>query len=121
MLSQPPFQLDGSVLPADRLEQLGDLMPSPQEAREVARYHGDKSRLGEAEQWFLAVATVPRLSIKVRRTCLPLCAAPLVRRVVFTLHHHTCRCAGECRACGAAVSGPSHGRAAPVGAVPHSV
>lgn len=59
------LRLDVKALPSERLEQLTDLLPTEAELREVRRYKGDVAKLREAERWFVAVNSVPRLSAKL--------------------------------------------------------
>lgn len=52
--------VDGYALSLEELTLLEELLPSADEATLVRAFRGDRSRLGEAEKFFLAVADVPK-------------------------------------------------------------
>jgi hypothetical protein len=70
------IQLDASKLPAEKLEQLLDVLPNDSEVKSVLAYKGDRALLGECETWFLAAAAVNRLPVKVSAGLFMLQARP---------------------------------------------
>lgn len=52
--------VDGFALSLEELTLLEELLPSPEEATLVRAFRGDRTRLGEAERFFLAVADVQK-------------------------------------------------------------
>ena len=62
---QAVVRMDRSRLAARHLETLIDIGPKPDELKKMETYKGDPLALVEAEQFFLATASIPRLPSKL--------------------------------------------------------
>jgi hypothetical protein len=57
--------LDEKVLTEDTLKTMKEFVPLPEEISMLKEYSGDKKQLGRAEQYFLAVMDIPKLSARL--------------------------------------------------------
>jgi len=58
--------LTGAKLPADMISSLMAILPTSEDAELVTSYDGPKEQLGKAEQFFLAIAAVPRYTMRTK-------------------------------------------------------
>ena len=56
------LQLNDGVLGEERTQLLAQLAPDPEEVATVSAFDGNAQELGRAEQFFLALAPIPRVA-----------------------------------------------------------
>ena len=59
------MSMDEKVLTEDTLKTMKEYVPLPEEIQVLKDYTGDKKQLGRAEQYFLAVMDIPKLSARL--------------------------------------------------------
>ncbi|PWA68032.1 hypothetical protein CTI12_AA311990 [Artemisia annua] len=59
------LQMDGTLIDADRLENILKFCPTKEEMEQLKNYQGDKYMLGKCEKYFLELMRVPRMESKV--------------------------------------------------------